>query len=142
MKILLAVDGSKHSLDAVKFLIGLLDQMRERPQVELVFVHAPVPKLSGLGSVVGKKQIQRYYEEEASGALAGARQLLDRAGSAYHARALVGPVAETMVGHAKSARCDLILIGHRGMTAAANMLLGSMATKVLHLSPVPVLLVK
>ena len=142
MKILLAVDGSKHSLDAVKFLTGHLEQARERPQVELVFVHAPVPKLPELGSLVGKKQIQRYYEEEASEALAGARQLLDQAGIAYHARALVGPVAETIVAHAGSARCGLILIGHRGMTAAANMLLGSIATKVLHLSPVPVLLVK
>lgn len=142
MKILLAVDGSKHALDAVKFLVAQLDQMRVRPQVELVFVHMPVPKLSGLGSVVGKKQIQRYYEEEGAEGLAAARQLLDRAGSSYHARTLVGPVAETIVAHARSARCDLILIGHRGMTAAANMLLGSIATKVLHLSPVPVLLVK
>jgi nucleotide-binding universal stress UspA family protein len=36
----------------------------------------------------------------------------------------------------------MIFIGTRGMTAAANMLLGSVATKVLHLSRVPVLLVK
>lgn len=142
MKILLAVDGSKHALDAVKFLIGHLDQMRVRPQVELVFVHPPVPKLSGLGTVVGKKQVQRYYEEEGAEGLAAAKQLLERAHVGYHARTLVGPVAETIVAHARSARCDLILIGHRGMTAAANMLLGSMATKVLHLSPVPVLLVK
>lgn len=142
MKILLAVDGSRHALDAVKFLIGHLDQARERPQVELLYVHLPVPKLSGLGTVVGKKDLQRYYEEEGAEKLAAAKRLLDRAGIAYHARALVGPVAETMVAHAKSARCDLILIGHRGMTAAANMLLGSIATKVLHLSPVPVLLVR
>jgi len=142
MRILLAVDGSKHSLDAVKFLIGHLDRARERPQVELLYVHLPVPKLSGLGTVVGRKELQRYYEEEGADQLAAAKRLLDRAGIAYHAHVLVGPVAETIVTQARSARCDLVLIGHRGMTAAANLLLGSIATKVLHLSPVPVLLVK
>ena len=33
-------------------------------------------------------------------------------------------------------------MGTRGLTAAANMILGSVATKVLHSSKVPVLLVK
>ena len=34
------------------------------------------------------------------------------------------------------------MIGTRGMTAAANLLLGSTATRVLQLSDLPVLLVK
>jgi nucleotide-binding universal stress UspA family protein len=55
---------------------------------------------------------------------------------------LVGPIAETIVGHAKKLKADLIFVGTRGMTATANALLGSVATKVLHISPVPVLLVK
>jgi nucleotide-binding universal stress UspA family protein len=38
--------------------------------------------------------------------------------------------------------CDLIVIGSRGMTAAANLVLGSTATKVLHVSSLPVTVVK
>ena len=57
MKILLAVDGSKNSLDAVQCLIEHADWYREPPQVELVTVHLPVPKLPGMGAAVGKKQI-------------------------------------------------------------------------------------
>ena len=142
MKILVAVDGSKYSIDAVRFLTANLTWAREQPQVELLHVHAPVPKLSGLGAVIGKKQLERYYQEQGAEALAAARQLLDAAKMPYNAHVLVGPPAETIVAHAKKARCDLLLIGHRGMGAAANMVLGSIATKLLQLSPIPVLLVK
>lgn len=142
MKILVAVDGSEYALDAVRFMLEHLAWASAQPEVEAVCVHPPVPKLPGMGKVVSKAQIQRYYEDEGRVQLAGAKKLLDGAGVKYAARILVGPIAETLVAHAKSARCDLILIGNRGMTAAANMLLGSVATKVLHLSTVPVLLVK
>jgi len=142
MKILLAVDGSRYSLDAVRFMLEHLNWASARPELEVVTVHPPVPRLPGMGKVVGKAQIEKYYAEEGAAQLVGAGKLLDGAGLKYNARVLVGPIAETLVAHARSARCDMILIGNRGMTAAANMLLGSVATKVLHLSPVPVLLVK
>ena len=142
MKILLAVDGSKYSIDAVKFLTGHMDWARDKPQVDLLYVHPPVPKLSGLGAVIGKKQLEQYYQDEGAEALAAAKQVLDGAKVAYTALVLVGPPADTIVAHAKRARSDLVLIGHRGMSAAASMVLGSVVSKVLHLSPVPVLLVK
>ncbi len=127
MKILLAVDGSKHSLKAVKCLIEHADWYREKPGVELVNVHLPVPKLRGMGVVVGASQVRRYYDREARAALS---------------KALVGPVAESIVREARLARCDLIMIGTRGMNAAANLLLGSCANRVVNISPIPVLLVK
>ncbi len=37
---------------------------------------------------------------------------------------------------------DRVFQGTRGMNSMSNMLLGSVATEVIHLSPVPVLLVK
>ena len=142
MKILLAVDGSKHSLAAVECLIGHADWYREKPVVELVTVHLPVPKLPRMGLVVSKKQIGRYYEEEGETCLAAAKKKLDAAGIAYSARILVGRIADAIVRHAERTRCDQIFIGTRGHTAAANMLLGSTATKVLHISKIPVLLVR
>ena len=90
----------------------------------------------------GKNQIQRYYEEEGEAALAAAKKKLGKAGIEYQASVLVGPVAETIVQHASKAGCDLIFIGTHGRTAAGNMVIGSVATKVLHISGVPVLLVR
>ena len=142
MRILLAVDGSKHSLDAVDCLIEHADWYRDKPVVELVTVHAPVPKLPRMGLVVGKNQIQRYYEEEGEAALAAAKKKLGAAGIEYKANILIGLVAETIVQHASKTGCDLIFIGTHGRTAAGNMLLGSTATKVLHIAKIPVLLVR
>ena len=142
MKILLAVDGSKHSLAAVACLIEHAGWYREKPQVELVTVHAPAPRLPGMNLVVGKNQIRKYYEEEGEAALAAAKKKLDAAGIKYEAHVLIGQVAESIVQHAAKARCDQIFIGTHGRTAAANMLLGSTATNVLHISKIPVLLVR
>jgi nucleotide-binding universal stress UspA family protein len=138
MKILIAVDGSKPSLKAVQLLVEHCDWFRDPPAVELVAVHLPVPKVGHLN----KAQLERYYQEEGEGMLAAAKKKLDGAGIPYRATVLVGPVAETMVRHAKDKRCDLIYIGTRGMSELGKALVGSTATKVLHISDVPVLLVK
>ena len=142
MKVLIAVDGSKQSLDAVQCLVEHADWYREKPKVDLLTVHLPVPKLPRMGMAVGKSQIQRYYKEEGEARLAAARRRLDAAGIEYTPTVLVGPVAETIVKRAKEARCDLIYIGTRGMTAVGKALLGSTATKVMHISDTPVLLVR
>src|SRR5438552_722652 len=141
MKILLAVDGSKYSLDAVDSLVEHADWFRESPAVDLLTVHRPIRRRPGFSRAVGKSQLQSYYQEEGEARLAPAKKKLDAAGIKYNARVLVGPIGETIVKHAKDAGCDLIYIGNRGLSAA-SALLGSTATKVLNLSAVPVLLVK
>jgi nucleotide-binding universal stress UspA family protein len=142
MKILLAVDGSKHALAAVQCVMDHADWYRDKPTVELVTVHLPVPKLPRMSVVVGKRQLDKYYSDEGEARLAAARRKLDSAGIPYTAHVLVGPIAERIVEHAESSDCDLICIGSRGMTELGKALLGSTATKVLHLSTRPVLLVK
>ncbi|TMH49051.1 MAG: universal stress protein [Betaproteobacteria bacterium] len=136
------IDGSKHSLKAVKTLIDHADWYREKPAVELVNVRLPVPSIRGMGAVVGAGQVRRYYDREGKAALSRARKLLDAKGIKYSAHILVGPVAETIIRQARLARCDLIMIGTRGMSAAASLLLGSCANRVVNISPIPVLLVK
>ena len=138
MRILIAVDGSKPSLKAVQLLIDHCDWYRSRPQVELIAVHLPVPAVGRLP----KAQLERYYVEEGAKMLAPAKRKLDAAGIQYQPHVLVGPVAEAIVKHAKDKRCDLIYIGTRGMSELGKALMGSTATKVLHISDVPVLLVK
>jgi len=142
MRILIAVDGSKNSLDAVDRLVEHAGWYREKPEVELATVHLPVPKLPRMGMAVGKGQIDRYYQEEGEARLAAAKKRLERAAIAYKPHILVGRVAESIVKLAKDRRCDLIYIGTRGMSEIGKALVGSTATKVLHISDVPVLLVK
>ena len=83
MKILLAVDGSPHSKKIVECLIDHADWYKSPPDVELVTVHLPVPQLPGLGSAVGRSNVQRYYREEGEERLAAAKKKLDAAGISY-----------------------------------------------------------
>jgi len=142
MKILLAVDGSKSSLDAVDLVIRTFGELRAAPEVELITVHLPVPKLPRMGMAVGKSQLASYYEEEGEARLRAAKKKLDAAGIGYQASALVGPIAETIVKRAAASRCDLICMGSRGMSALGKALVGSTATKVLQLASQPLLIVK
>jgi nucleotide-binding universal stress UspA family protein len=142
MKILIAVDGSKHSLAAVRCVIDHAGWYRDKPSAELVTVHLPVPTLRGMGAVIGRQHYERYYREEGDERLADARAKLDAAGIPYSSHVMVGPVAESIVEKALDTGCDLICIGSRGLGDLGRALLGSTATKVLHLSDLPVLLVK
>lgn len=136
MKIMLAVDGSKTSIDAVRHVIAHADWFSQAPQIELVTVHGQIAMPSFPGISIGKAQMQQYYEDEGAKRLAEARKLLDKAGIKYQARVLVGPIAESIATHAKKSGADLLVVG------APQALIGSVSSKVMHLSEVPVLMVK
>jgi nucleotide-binding universal stress UspA family protein len=140
--ILLPVDGSKHSLRTTRKLIEIAQQWRDRPTILPLYVHLPVPRFGGLTTVVGSSAIQRYYREEGEQALAPALKLLAKAGHDAKPEILVGHIAETIVAQAKKNKCDFICLGTHGMGAAVSLVMGSVATKVLHLADVPVILVR
>ena len=142
MKILLAVDGSSHSNKATETLIKHAALYKDAPEVFLLYVHLPVPKLHGMSNVGSREMINRYYEEESEEALVTSKRLLHEAKVPYQAQMLVGPVAETIVKQAEAHGCDLIYMGTRGMEGLKNVLLGSNAVKVLHIAAIPVVLVK
>ena len=94
-----------------------------------------------MGSFVSKEMIQKYYDDECAEMLAPSRQLLEAAAIACTFKGLTGPVAETIVEHASQAGSSMIYMGTRGMSALANMALGSVTTRVLHLCHIPVVLI-
>jgi nucleotide-binding universal stress UspA family protein len=57
-------------------------------------------------------------------------------------RAVIGDAPAVIANLARRLRCDAIVMGTRGMTLLGNLVLGSVASKVVHLSTVPVTLVK
>jgi nucleotide-binding universal stress UspA family protein len=142
MKILVAVDGSKPSLEAVDWLIANAKQFREPPAVELLTVHAPIPKLARFGLRLNRAEIAKWYRGQGEANLKQARRRLERARLAFRALVHVGPIAATIVRHARRAKCDLIVIGSSGMGAAGNLLAASVAIKVLSQARRPVLLAR
>jgi len=142
MKILVAVDGSKTSLEAVDWLVAHADWYRKPPAVELITVHHPVSNLTRSALRIKKAELTRWYREQGEANLAKAKRKLHKAKLHFRSHVLVGPAAETIVRHAAKSKCDLIVLGSSGMGAAGSLLAASVAAKVLDLATLPVLIAR
>ena len=54
----------------------------------------------------------------------------------------MGPVAPTIADYAAEQGCDSIVMGTHGRGGLADLFLGSVAAKVIHLTRLPVTLIK
>ena len=141
-RVLLAVDGSEHSAQAVRYVIGIREDLRD-PQalgLHLVNVQRPVP--SDVSRFVPGQNLKEYHLEGSEQALASARALLGEAGIACQEHRRVGEAATVIAGLAKETGCDLVVMGARGLGGVAAGLVGSVAQATVAQSSVPVLLVK
>jgi nucleotide-binding universal stress UspA family protein len=139
MKILVAYDASPHADRMLDELIVRLGWFREVPTITVAFVHVPLPYPGAL-SVVGKDAVEKYYRDECKAVLDGARVLLEERHVPHDTVALVGEPASTLVETARSGRFDLIAMGTHGRGNVMNVVMGSIATKVLAATALPVLL--
>lgn len=139
-KILVPVDGSGAALRA----LGAAVDLARLAAASLRVVHChEEPDVSGrLALYVSRDKMdgaQRAHSEEildrASTALADAKVAFEKA-------VLSGPVARTIAADAERSGCDLIVMGRHGHSALEDMLVGSIAMKVLHASRKPVMLVR
>ena len=137
-KLLVAVDGSKTSVEAVRYAVGLA-QAGTEVEVHLLNVQPPLP--SAAATFLSRDVIRSFHHEEGEKALAAARELVDKAGLRHQSHIAVGAAAEAIVEYAKERGCEQIVMGTRGLSPVPSLLLGSTAIKVLHLAEVPVTLV-
>ncbi|MCX8126077.1 MAG: universal stress protein, partial [Dehalococcoidia bacterium] len=92
---------------------------------------------------------QKYYEETAEYLRAGVRKYLEKIaremrddGIEANYNIVTGDPAEQILAYARDNNCDLIAISTHGRTGIVRWALGSVANKVLHAAPVPLLLVR
>ena len=140
LKALIPVDGSKTSERAVRHVIEL-SKGREPMAIHLLNVQEEADAWE-VRRFLKASEVKKTQLEHGEAALANARKLLDRAGIEYEAHVLIGDPAETIAHLATRLRCDNIVIGTHGRGSLVGMLMGSVASKVLHLSTVPATLVK
>ncbi|MES2946983.1 MAG: universal stress protein [Pseudomonadota bacterium] len=140
LRILVAIDGSETALRAIGYVIKQCSGNKTALEIHLINVQYPVH--GGVSAFVDSAQIKEYHREEGEKALVPARALLDTADVPYHSHLFVGEPAETITRYASESACDQIVIGTRGLGAVSSLLLGSVATKVIHLADIPVLLIK
>ena len=141
LKILIAVDGSEHANRAIEAVAKMAHSALDL-QVTLVCV-SPEPLFYGDYTVGTIEKIEEDQKRQQNNILVQAMALSRTHGLQLGdpARAY-GVIANEIVRIAKEREMDQIALGTRGMGAVGNLLLGSVAQRVLHQSPVPVLLVK
>jgi len=139
-KLLLPVDGSPSALRAAKFLTRLSGG---QPGSDVHLLNVQPPILAGDISLNGSIEVaSRMREQAGRDAINGAREVLDAGAVACKEHLLIGDPAETIARVAQEQGVDGIVMGTRGMGLIKGLVLGSVATKVIHLVDVPVTLVK
>lgn len=138
IRMLFAVDDSAESRHAVDVFVGRLDWYREKPEIHLLNVQSPLR--GDIASFLKADLIDQYHRDEGLKATASAQQKLESAGLAPQVHIGVGNAAETIVRYAAEQDCQQIIMGSRGLGSA--WVLGSTASRVLHRSSVPVLILR
>lgn len=139
-RVLVPVDGSPSADNAVKHVIAI-SKMGAETEVHLLHVQPPlVPR--DVPDIAKPGLVERLGLDEADHAFASAKRLLEESGVRYSARTAMGDPAQEIALYADVHGCTEIMMGTRGMGEIRNLLMGSVAMKVLHLVKVPVTLVK
>jgi nucleotide-binding universal stress UspA family protein len=140
-KLLIPIDSSDNATRALQHAIRLA---KENGPVELHIVYAHEPPIV-YGEIAiympeeKAKELQRQHSEDI---LKPAIEMANAAGVKFTSQILIGDIPKTIVKCAEDLGCDGIVMGTRGMGAIGNLLMGSVATKVIHLTKLPVTLVK
>ncbi len=141
MKVLLASDGSEHSLAAIRllnrfpfgtppevFLLSIVDTSRWTQNIDL--------------DEEAFAALQATLREEAERRLASEAQLLEHRLWKVHLLVRHGHAGEQIVEAAEKADADLVVVGSRGLGGLARYLLGSVSDNVLQHAGSPVLLAR
>lgn len=139
-KILLPVDGSEGSLRAARHVAGIA-ALAPGLQVHLLNVQPPGDDWM-VRRMLKAEELDALENEWGESAIAPARAILQQAGVPYTEHIVKGEVAPSIVQLANEQGCDQIIMGSHGRSAWGGLLLGSVASRVLHLTDIPVTLVK
>lgn len=136
-KVLTAIDGSEYSslivdkaIEQTKLLGG---------EIILVYCHRKFPAM----------MVHAYQEEEMAQIINEAEKLVSPflqrikdAGIPAESRIMEEPAGAVIAKIARIEKCDLIVMGSRGHTNLENLIVGSVANRVLQTSPCSVLIVR
>ena len=147
MKILIAVDGSKHSDWAVDLLRRL--PLSEAPEIVVIHVIPMDPVTVYLTTPPVSRGYDKAVQREVEKALAAGHELAARVADRLSARAEKvrtvierGHAADLIITRAREERADLIILGSRGLSRIQSFLIGSVSQKVVTYAPCSVLIVK
>ncbi|MBK6865119.1 MAG: universal stress protein [Ideonella sp.] len=140
MKILIAADGSPYSKRMLAYLAAHDEWLGASHQYTVLTVVMGVP--SRAAAVLDKATLKSYYDEEAEKVLKPIRAFFERQGIRATYLAKVGHAADVIAAQAEAGRYDLLLMGSHGHGNLANLVMGSVAARVMASCKTPLLLVR
>jgi len=140
MKILIPVDGSALSLEAVRHALGLIGQGL-RADLVLANVQAPA-SLYEIVVAHDPNVLQNVSAGAGAHLLEQAQALCRTAGVAFECEVVSGDPVSALCDLAEEYGCSAIVIGAHGKGALASALLGSVSHALANVAPVPVTIVR
>jgi nucleotide-binding universal stress UspA family protein len=135
-KILVPVDGSPASLRAVDFAINMVGQ---NPGTSLVLIHVSnIPAIE----LAGTEGVQELASQRSAQALKDAKGKCEASSVGFKTLIRTGQTAKAIAQVAQDEDVKHIVMGTRGLGGVKGLLLGSVATQVIHLADVPITLIK
>jgi len=139
-RILIPVDGSPASLRAARHATGLI---RVGLAQSAVLLNVQPQVMSGeVSPLVTLDEVRHMRQTTGEQTLAAAQQVFADARIPCEPRIACGDPGETIAATASESGCTQVVMGTRGLGKIANLVLGSVASRVLHLVDVPLTLVK
>jgi len=140
MKILIAADGSEYTKRRLAYLAAHDEWLGPRHSYTVIHGVLAVPHRAA--AFVGPDVVRGFYESDAEMVFRPIRAFFAQQGIDAKFVHTVGHVSDAIAKLAQEGKFDLIVMGSRGHGDLANLVLGSVATKVLAKCSVPVLLVR
>jgi nucleotide-binding universal stress UspA family protein len=137
-QILLAVDGSEHSLKAAK-LAGDLARAVDAAHLRIVIAYDRIPPY------LGEPNYQHIIDTrlcEANESLDKARVTVGNVPAEVHTELIEGDPAEAIINVAATRKSNIIVMGSRGLSRLLGLVLGSTSQKVVSHAPCAVLIAR
>lgn len=138
-RILVALDGSEQADRAARFAVDLA---RRLGAAELLLVNVQDPVEESQTHGLARDAIRKHRETLAAATVAAASAMAAQAGVPCTFEWHFGDPAQVVVDVARNTGCSLVVMGAHGAGAIGSLLLGSVAQRTLHLTSVPVTLVR
>ncbi len=140
MNILLAADGSPYTKRMLGYVAANEDWLGAHHRYVVLTAVPSIPPRAA--AVLGRDVVKGYYDDEAEKIFKPIRTFFKQRGIATEFVSKVGSAADVIAKHASGGSFDLLMMGSHGHGSLVNVVMGSVATKVIANCKTPVLLVR
>lgn len=135
-KILVPLDGSKYSIKALERACDIVNSFDSK-LVLIYVVEKTIPI-----NLLDRKEYLEILRKFGKKTLDHANEILLKKGLSAKSILKEGPIAHEIDKVAKNEKCDLIIVGNKGLCSVSRFFLGSVSNKLSQSSSCSVLIVK